>query len=302
MSKPLNATFAAVAVLCLSAGAAYWLYGRGAAGAPPTKPLSAAVPPTSVPPENPSSLPARTTGEVPPPPSATAAASASAAEPEPGPFRAGEVLEYAADVAKLSNVADLRLKIVEHRNFFGKNAYHLQAFARTENPLRMMFELDDQFDSYSDAGSLTSLQYEMHLSERGQKVDLVQRMTTTAKDPASAGVTQAIVLPGTRDPLGLMQYLRSVDWSKTREVTGPVYDGHKLYDVKSTLASASTPVVVPAGHFDATKVEIRVFQNGAELSDAHFFAYISHDVARTPVMLEAVMPFATARVVLTAKK
>jgi Protein of unknown function (DUF3108) len=301
MSKPLNATFAAVAVLCLSAAAAYWLYGRGAAGASPTKALSAAVPPASSLPGNPSSLPAGTTGEVPPSPSATAAAPTSAAEPDPGPFRAGEVLEYAADVAKLSAVADLRLKIVEHRNFFGKNAYHLQAFARTENPLRMMFELDDQFDSYSDAGSLTSLQYEMHLSERGQKVDLVQRMTT-GKDPASAGVTQAIVLPGTRDPLGLMQYLRTVDWSKTREVTGPVYDGHKLYDVKSTLASASTPVVVPAGHFDATKVEIRVFQNGAELSDAHFFAYIAHDVARTPVLLEAVMPFATARVVLTAKK
>jgi hypothetical protein len=300
MSKPLNATFAVVAVLCLSASAAYWLYGRGAAGAPLTK-ASAPVLRSPATPENPSSLPARTTGEVPPPPSATAAPP-SAAEPDPSPFRAGEVLEYAADVAKLSNVADLRLKIVEHRNFFGKNAYHLQAFARTENPLRMMFELDDQFDSYSDAGSLTSLQYEMHLSERGQKVDVVQRMTTTGKDPASAGVTQAIVLPGTRDPLGLMQYLRTVDWSKTREVTGPVYDGHKLYDVKSTLASASTPVVVPAGHFDATKIEIRVFQNGAELSDAHFFAYIAHDVARTPVLLEAVMPFATARVVLTAKK
>jgi len=44
----------------------------------------------------------------------------------------------------------------------------------------MVFELDDQFDSYSDAATLASMQYEMHLSERGQKVESVQRMTATA--------------------------------------------------------------------------------------------------------------------------
>jgi isocitrate/isopropylmalate dehydrogenase len=41
----------------------------------------------------------------------------------------------------------------------------LQAIVHTENPLRMVFELDDQFDSYSDAGTLASMQYEMRLSD-----------------------------------------------------------------------------------------------------------------------------------------
>ena len=67
----------------------------------------------------------------------------------------------------------LKLLVGAHKDFFGKNAWHLQAFAHTENPLRMVFELDDQFDSYSDAATMTSLQYEMHLSERGQKVNSV---------------------------------------------------------------------------------------------------------------------------------
>jgi len=292
MSNRLNATIATVAVLCLAGGAGYWLYARGAAVALPAA-ASSPAPTPPAPRDYFRSLPAKPSGEL---------ARVTAAAADPGALRSGEILEYTADVAKLSNVANLRLQIAERRNFLGKSAVHLQAFARTENPLRMMFELDDQFDSYSDAGSLTSLQYEMHLSERGQKVDSVQRMTATGKDPAPANVTEARVLPGTRDPLGLMQYLRTVDWSKAREVSGPVYDGHKLYDVKSTLASPSTPVVVPAGHFDASKVEIRVFQNGVELSDAHFFAYFAHNDARTPVLLEAVMPFATARVALTTKK
>jgi hypothetical protein len=224
-------------------------------------------------------------------------------EPEPGqPLRTGEILDYTADVAKVSNVASLRLQVAERRNFVGKSAWHLQAFAHTQSPLRMVFELDDQFDSYSDAGTLTSLQYEMHLSERGQKVDSIQRMTTTGKEPALPNASQAHVLPGTRDPLGMMQYLRHVDWAKTHEVHGPVYDGRKLYDVRATLAASAQNVTVPAGAFVADKVEIRVFDNGAEMKDAHFFVYFAGNEARTPVLLEAEMPFANARVALSRSK
>jgi hypothetical protein len=217
-------------------------------------------------------------------------------------LHAGEVLEFAADVAKLSNVANLRLEIVERRNFFGKNAWHLQAVAHTENPLRMMFELDDQFDSYSDAATLSSLQYEMHLNERGQKEESIQRMTTTGAESAVPNAIQTRVLPGTRDPLGLMQYLRTVDWTKVHEARSPVYDGHKLYDVRAAYAGAAESVAVPAGSFSTSKIDLRVFEDGTEMKDAHVTLYLAGNAARTPVLLEAVMPFATARVALVKMK
>ena len=214
------------------------------------------------------------------------------------PLRTGETWQYSANVSKLSNVANLLLKVAEKRNFLGKNAWHLQAFAHTENPLRMMFALDDQFDSYSDAGTLVSMQYEMHLNEKGQTVDSVQRMSPSVKEPAPANATAARVLPGTRDPLGMMQYLRTVDWTKTPEVRSPVYDGHKLYDVHARLEARGEAVTVPAGNFNTLKIELRVLDNGAEMKDAHFILYLSNTDARLPVLLEAVMPFATARVEL----
>jgi hypothetical protein len=142
------------------------------------------------------------------------------------------------------------------------------------------------------------MQYEMHLSERGQKVESVQRMTTTGTEPAPANATAARVLPGTRDPLGMMQYLRNVDWTKTPEVRSPVYDGHKLYDVRARLAGTSTSVAVPAGNYTASKINIRVFENGAEMKDANFTLYLANSAVRTPVLLEATLPFATARVEL----
>src|SRR5207245_6808066 len=150
------------------------------------------------------------------------------------------------------NVASPNVQVIRRGNFLEKSTWHLKAFAHTENPLRMVFELDDQFDSYSDAATLASMQYEMHLSERGQKVESVQRMTATGKEPASPDATEARVLPGTRDPLGLMQYLRNVDWTKMPEVRSPVYDGHKLYDVRAKIISAAASVTVPAANDTAS--------------------------------------------------
>ncbi len=131
-----------------------------------------------------------------------AAAAAPEAEPVFAPAT-GEVLEFTGSVAKVNNVASLRLLVSGKQQIAGKDAWHLQAFAHTQNPLRLVFELDDQFDSYSVPGDFVSVQYEMHLSERGQKVQSVERLTPTGKEPAPAGVAAARVLPGTRDPLGL---------------------------------------------------------------------------------------------------
>jgi len=290
----------------VAGGAYYFVHERSARAerAVPATPVA----PVSAPAEAPAApSPSATAGAS---PSAAGAASPAAtkavpaADPGPPglPLKGGEVLDFTADVAKVSNVATLELQTVEKRNFYGKNAWHLQALAHTQNPLRMVFELDDQFDSYSDAATMASMQYEMHLSERGQKVTSVQHLTSTGRDATPPNAVQTHVLPGTRDPLGMMQYLRHVDWTKTQKVEGPVYDGHKLYDVTASLAGSGQSVTVPAGTYSTNKVEIRVFDNGQEMNDAHFFVYFAKNEARTPVLLEAEMPFAAARVALKSIK
>jgi hypothetical protein len=228
--------------------------------------------------------------------------SSANALPEPGFMPVtGEVLEFTASVAKVSNVATLRLLVNGRKQIAGRDAWHLQAFAHTQNPLRMVFELDDQFDSYSVPGDFASVQYEMHLSERGQKVQSVERLTATGREPAPDGASVARVLPGTRDPLGMMQYLRSVDWAKTAVVHGPVYDGRKLYEIRARK-TGSAEVQVPAGKFSTSTIEVKVFDNGVEMNDAHFTLYVAKDEARTPVLLEAVLPFAAARVELRKRQ
>ena len=226
-----------------------------------------------------------------------AEAAGSPAKQPPVPFRPGESLEYTAHVSKLTDVASIRLAVAQRQNFFGRPVWHLQAFAHTQNALRMVFALDDQFDSYSDVTNFTSFQYELHLNERGEKVDRVLRMTSK-KEPAPADATAARVLPGTRDPLGMIEYLRTIDWKKTPEVSSPVFDGQKLYDVRARLLDSSVSISVPGGVFTASRIEVHVFQNGAELKDTQFALSLANAPARTPVLLEAEIPFATVRVEL----
>lgn len=291
MSKKVQAVVLILVVLLVVGG--FWYLTHRVTNLPvaPSAPETSSKPPTHLP--SPS-----------PPPESKASESENANKPATvagGPMlRAGENLEYAVNIAKLnSTIANIKVAVVDENNLGGNIVWHLQAFAHTENPYRMVFELDDQFDSYSEPTVLASFQYEMHLNERGQKLDSVQRLLSSTKEFAPQGMPGARVLPGTRDPLGMLQYLRTVDWSKTSEVRSPVYDGRKLYDVRAVLIGKSETVTVPAGKYSTTKIEIHVIDNGTEMKDAHFLLYLSDDAGHMPVLMEAVLPIATARVELT---
>jgi hypothetical protein len=307
MSRRTVGVLAIVLAVICGAAAFMWLHaGRGktVVNFMPEPPAATAKPDTS---EGMRSPPSAAPGTGSPSAVAPNAANfnganhAAAAEPAGLAPPVGEQLDFSGSVAKVNNVATLRLLVNGRKEIAGKDAWHLQAFAHTQNPLRMVFELDDQFDSYSAPGDFSSVQYEMRLSERGQKVQSIQRMSATGRDPAPPGASEARVQPGTRDPLGMMQYLRGVDWSKVPEVRGPVYDGRKLYDVRAQKIG-SADVQVPAGKFSTSTIEIKVFDNGAEMKDAHFTLYLAKDQARTPVLLEAILPFAAARVELTKRQ
>jgi hypothetical protein len=299
MNRRTTRGILAIAALGCAAGAYYWLHTRGSHSTPEV--VSAEPPGFHEAPPAPAPADKHVKAAVTSMPASPDPKTAPPVDTVPS-LREGEVLEYTANVSKVSNVAILKLQIAGRGSFLGKSAWHVQALVHTENPLRMVFELDDQFDSYSDASTLASMQYEMRLSERGQKVESIQRMTVSGNEAAPADATAARVLPGTRDPLGMIEYLRNVDWEKAPEVRSPIYDGHKLYDALARLTGTSASVTVPAGSYTASKIGIRVFDNGVEMKDASFTLYLAKNEARTPVLLEAVLPFATARVELVKAK
>jgi len=234
----------------------------------------------------------RTQAKKPAPPPATPT-------PAAVPFVAGERLEFAAQWNKFLTAAIVKMTVVERRDFYGAPAWHFQAKAQTIDPVRMIFALDDQFDSYTEAVMLESRQYESYIREQAKRDDLVIPMATKPEANRS-GQHVYLVLPKTQDPLGFFYRMRVQDWRKEPVLKLPVFDGHKMYEVTAQRESSGA-VAVAAGNFTATRVALKVFQGGQEVPNLQVWISFSEDAGRVPVLIEAEAPFGTVRAELTSR-
>ena len=118
------------------------------------------------------------------------------------PFRGGEKLSFRVMWSKFSvNAGTVEFLVAQHGNFFGHPAWHFQARAQTVDTMRLVYPLDDQFDSYTEAVKLASLQYEMYLHEQGKQQNNSWRMIADG-GPAPSDATAARVCPARAIPLG----------------------------------------------------------------------------------------------------
>jgi hypothetical protein len=217
----------------------------------------------------------------------------------PVPFQPGEILAYRVLFSKYAvNAAKIETTVVEQRNFFGHPAWHFRATAHTMDTTRALYAIDDQFDSYTSAANLFSLQFEMYLHEQGKAQTNLYRMTTEG-DPAPSDATAIRVTPGTRDAISFLYNLRAADWQRTPELRVPVFDGRRLYDVVARIDTPQGNVSVPAGNFPAFRISLLLFDHGKELTDTRFWLWVTRDAAHTPVLVEAEIPIGTARIELT---
>jgi Protein of unknown function (DUF3108) len=226
-------------------------------------------------------------------------ASDPAGKEQPVPFRAGEKLSYRVSWALFSSAASLELSAPERRDLFGREAWHFRGVAHTLNSVRTLFPIDDQFDSYTDAATLDSLQFETHLNEMGKSTSQVLHLAPR-NEPSDVPPPIVIVPRDTRDPLGAVYSLRDVDWQRTPDFRAPVYDGHDLFEIRASLEASGESLKVAAGAYSTSRISIRVFQNQKEVSAVHYELWIARDAARTPVVMEATLPFGTIRAELTS--
>jgi hypothetical protein len=217
----------------------------------------------------------------------------------PMPFRIGEKLNYHVAWAAFPTAASVQLSVPERRDLFGWGTWHFRASAHTQSPVRSLFVIDDEFDSYTDASTLESRQFEMHLDEMGRKHDEVLAVAYEGQ-PTRAPGPKIIVLPGTRDPLGAFYALRGVDWQHTTEFRVPVFDGRDVYEMLARLEAPGDKVTAEAGVYSASRLSIHLFQHGKEVSETSFSVWLAHDAARTPVLMQAELPFGSLRVELTS--
>lgn len=219
---------------------------------------------------------------------------AAAPKETPVPFRSGETLTYRVAWATFSAAASLQVGVPERRNLFGWSTWHFRATLHTQPPVRTLFTVDDEFDSYSDTATLETRQYETYQDELGHKENRIMRFVPAGEAGRGPG-PEVVVLPGTRDPVGAFFALRSVDWQRSTEFRVPLYDGHDIYQFVAKLEAKDDMVNVAAGSFSASRVAVRLSQKNSQAPEISFLVWLSNDSARVPVQLQAQLPFGSIR-------
>lgn len=231
--------------------------------------------------------------------SRAAEATAEQGLPLPVPFRVGEVLNYRLTWSVFQNAAAAQLTVVEQRDLFGTGTWHFRASAHSQAPLRSLAVVDDQFDSYAETAALESRQYETYLDELGEKENTILQLVST-NGPWRNRARTVLVKPHTRDPLAALYVLRTVDWPRTPEFHAPVYDGEDLYEMSARMESGTEVISVSGHEVKATKVTVRLFRAG-QPSRTKCSIWFSPDESRTPVLIEADVPYGSVRAELVSK-
>jgi hypothetical protein len=224
------------------------------------------------------------------------AARPAAAADLKAPFRAGEKLVYAVGYMSMPQAATAELKVMPRLDFYGHRAWHFQATAHSEDPLRYVLALDDQFDSYASANTLVTRQYELYLHEQGKSS--ARKLSLNSRTPGSEMISAPA---GTRDPLAMFYALRSNDWQRRPEMLSPVYDGTHFYRMLARIAARHDSVTVPAGTFDATRISVSV-SSRESTTTMQFTIWLANNAARTPVEVDASVPVGTVKGMLLRGK
>ena len=118
----------------------------------------------------------------------------------PAPFRVGETLNYRVAWASFATAASLQVTVPEKREIFGWPTWHFRAALHTQSPVRSLFTIDDQFDSYADAHIFDTRRYETYQNELGRKENHELNFMTVGQKPWGQG-PDVVVPPGTHDPV-----------------------------------------------------------------------------------------------------
>jgi hypothetical protein len=208
------------------------------------------------------------------------------------PFRAGEKLVFQVGWMSMTQAATAELSVLPRLDFYGHSAWHFQAVAHTQDPLRYVLILDDQFDSYADARTLVTRQYEMYLNEQGK--NSTKKLALNEHTPGAERISGPA---DTRDPLAMLYALRANDWQRRPQMASSVYDGTHFYQLMAHIEAAHDSVVVPAGKFDASRISVNVSSRETGTS-MQFTIWLANDRARTPVEVDADVPVGTVKGVL----
>jgi hypothetical protein len=234
--------------------------------------------------------------QTPPPTAATAPIVLSSIKHAPVPFGTGERLEYEVRFGAL-RVGNAHMEVVGLDNIRGRPAWHTAFWVQGGN---FLYRVNDVYESWMDAETLSSLRFVQELEEGGKDTErrfeiYPERsvfVQTTKKPPKEE---QSVSQP--LDDGSFLYFLRTIPLE-----VGKTYDFDRYFrpdrnPVRLRVLRREA-VTVPAGTFNALVVQPVIKTKGIFSENGHAEVWLSDDERHIVLQLKSQLKFGSLNLYL----
>jgi Protein of unknown function (DUF3108) len=212
------------------------------------------------------------------------------------PFAAGERMEYEVRFGVL-RVGNAQMEVVGLENLRGRPAWHTAFWVRGGN---FMYRVNDVYESWMDAETLSSLRFVQELEEGGKDTERRFEIypersifVQTSKKPAKE--EQAVSQP--LDDGSFLYFIRTIPLE-----VGKTYDFNRYFRPDRNPVRIKVlrkeRIKVPAGTFDAIVIQPVIKTKGIFSENGHAEVWLSDDDRHIMLQLKSKLSFGSLNLYL----
>lgn len=218
------------------------------------------------------------------------------------PFHTGEKLTYRISWSNILDAGTAELSVGPSAKV--ANALKLELKASTAPAIAATYPFTDEFASHFDPVLGAPSLFEKNFTEKKRVVrekvvfNQVHRQATFTNSKNQS--KKVAIELGTQDPVSALYVLRRLGLNPGVQIAFQVLDGGRLYSVEAKVAGTEL-MTTRLGNFNASRVEVSLRKDGAEVSDKRITIWFTTDSRRVPILASVALPVGAAVIELTGQ-
>ena len=218
----------------------------------------------------------------------------------PWPFGVGESLKFSIQYGPIkAGTAVLAVEGVERVG--ERDCYRLASTAQSHAIFSAFYKVRDRVVSFVDVQKLLTRRTTKSLNEKDyhveQAIDWDQEMGRLAYEDGST----IEFMPGARDVLGALYYVRTLPLEVGASIPVPAHDNKKSYPLVINVLAAER-IDTPVGRFDCLVVEPKLLSDGLFRRSGSLKVWVTNDEERLPVMMQSAVKVGAISAILVELK
>jgi len=185
----------------------------------------------------------------------------------------------------------------------GRQVYHIEAKAHTNEVLSTLYPIHDVMHSYVDAQTFQPLRFEKYQREGRYRADEIVTFdyataTATYRSLLNHSVKEVAIPSDVQDLISALYWFRAQPLRPQTSVPANLYSDEKVYETAIQLSRVLPLELLKRGTFSCFIAEPHASFKGLLVKRGRLWAYLTADANRLPLLVKATTPWGPMSAVL----